>query len=130
MASINIKVESFNSKMYRIINDEFKNLRERVMFIIDESFKESEKYIREYMKTQEEKLAGDLIKMKDSLQKEFTKIEAMKEEIGKPNWRKVAGEIIASELERRVDELVKVSGQLTVGRWELGDLVGYRLKDL
>lgn len=68
--------------------------------------------------------------MKESLQKEFNKIEGMKEEIGKPNWRKVAGEIIASELERKVDEMVKQSSQLSVGRWELGDLVGYRLKDL
>lgn len=52
IANINIKVETFNSRMYKVINDEFKNLRERVMFIIDESFKESEKYIREYMKSQ------------------------------------------------------------------------------
>lgn len=43
------------------------------------------------MKTQEEKLAGDLVKTRELLQKEFKKIEEMKEEIGKPNWRKVAG---------------------------------------
>lgn len=54
----------------------------------------------------------------------------MKAEVEKPQWRKITGEIIASELERRVDEMVKHSGQLNVGRWELGDLVGYRLKDL
>lgn len=36
--------------------------------------------------------------MKEVLQKEYTKIETMKEEIAKPHWRKVAGEIIASEL--------------------------------
>ena len=59
-----------------------------------------------------------------------TEIEAMKEEIGKPNWRKTAGEIIASELESKVEETVKRSNQLNVGKWELGDLVGYRLKDL
>ena len=120
IASINVKVESFNSRMYRAISEEFKSLRERVLSIIEEGFKESEKYIREYMKTQEDRLAGELV----------NKIEAMKEEIGKPNWRKVAGEIIASELERKVDEMVRQSSQLAVGRWELGDLVGYRLKDL
>lgn len=54
----------------------------------------------------------------------------MKAEIEKPQWRKMAGEIIASELERKIDEIVKHSSQLNVGRWELGDLVGYRLKDL
>lgn len=54
----------------------------------------------------------------------------MKEQIGKPNWRKVAGDIIASSLESHVDEMVKHSSQLAIGRWQLGDLVGYRLKDL
>lgn len=130
IAGINIKVESFNQRMYRVISEEFKNLRERVLAIIDEGFRESEKYIREYMKGQEEKLAGDLLRMKETLQKEFSRIEAMKEEIAKPNWRKVAGEIIATELERKVDEMVRQSSQLAVGRWELGDIVGYRLKDL
>jgi hypothetical protein len=32
--------------MYRVISDEFKSLRERLLSIIDESFKEGEKYIR------------------------------------------------------------------------------------
>lgn len=99
MASINIKIENFNSRMYRAISDEFKNLRERLLFIIDETFKEGEKYIREYMKAQEEKLAGDLVKVREQLQKEYAKIEGMKEEIAKPNWRKTAGNIIASGLE-------------------------------
>lgn len=75
-------------------------------------------------------MAGDLVKMRETLQKEYNLVEGMKEEIAKPNWRKAAGEIIASELERKVDEMVRHSAQLQVGRWELGDLVGYRLKDL
>ena len=68
--------------------------------------------------------------MRETLQKEYGLIEGMKDEIAKPNWRKVAGQIIASELERKVDEMVKHCAGLNVGRWELGDLVGYRLKDL
>lgn len=96
IANINIKIENFNSRMYRVISDEFKNLRERLLFIIDESFKEGEKYIREYMKVQEEKLAGELVKTREILQKEYTRIEAMKEEINKPTWRKTAGDIISS----------------------------------
>ena len=130
ISNINIKIENFNSRMYRVITDEFKNLRERLLFIIDESFKEGEKYIREYMKGQEEKLAGELTKIREVLQKEHAKIENMKEEISKANWRKTAGEIIASHLESTVEELVKKSNQLSIGKWELGDLVGYRLKDL
>lgn len=41
----------------------------------------------------------------------------MKEEIAKPNWRKVAGEIISSSLESHIDEMVKYSSQLAIGRW-------------
>ena len=41
----------------------------------------------------------------------------MKEEIGKPNWRKTAGEIIASELEGKVEDLVRKSSQFNVGKW-------------
>jgi len=48
------------------------------------------------MKFQEDRLAGEVIKMRNTLQTEYSKIESMREEIGKPNWRKVAGEIIAS----------------------------------
>ncbi len=68
--------------------------------------------------------------MREALQKEYQLVEGMKEEIAKPNWRKTAGEIISNELERKVEDMVKHSSQLVVGRWELGDLVGYRLKDL
>lgn len=82
------------------------------------------------MKSQEERLAGDLVKFRETLQKEYVKIEAMKEEIAKPTWRKTAGDIIASELEGKVEDLVNKSAQINVGKWELGDLVGYRLKDL
>ncbi len=82
------------------------------------------------MKSQEERLAADLVKFRETLQKEYVKIEAMKEEIAKPTWRKTAGDIIASELEGKVEDLVNKSAQINVGKWELGDLVGYRLKDL
>ena len=82
------------------------------------------------MKAQQDKLAADLIKMRETLHVEYKKIEEMKEEINKPGWRKVAGEVIANDLERTVDQLVKKSSNLEIGRWELGDLVGYRIKDL
>lgn len=50
--------------MLRKLTDEFRTLRERIGQIIEECFRESEKSIREYMKTQEERLAVDLIKMR------------------------------------------------------------------
>ncbi len=52
ITNINFKIENFNNRMYKVIVDEFKSLRDRINHIIDESFKESEKYIREYMKGQ------------------------------------------------------------------------------
>ncbi len=130
ISNLNNKLDSFNNKMYRTITGEFKSLRERVLQIFDDAFKESERYIREYMKNQEEMLTGDLYRMRDVLIAESNKLETMKAEIEKPQWRKMTGEIISNEHERRIDELVKQSAQLNVGRWELGDLVGYRLKDL
>lgn len=117
ISSINIKIEHFNSRMYRVITEEFKSLRERLLFVIDESFKEGEKYIREYMKAQEEKLGGELTKVREVLQKEYTKIEGMKEELAKPTWRKTAGDIISNHLEETVEELVRKSSALNIGNW-------------
>lgn len=66
-------------------------MRDKIMQIFDSIFKESEKFIKDYMRQQENKLAGELIKVRDTLQKEQAKIEVMKEELKKPNWRKTAG---------------------------------------
>jgi hypothetical protein len=43
------------------------------------------------MKQKEAVLAGELTKMKAVLEKELIKIDSMKVELGKPQWRKVAG---------------------------------------
>lgn len=71
-----------------------------------------------------------MIKCKEILQKEYMKVENMKEEIKGDNWRKTAGEIIATEMESKVKLVVKESSQINVGKWDLGDIIGYRLKDL
>lgn len=52
------------------------------------------------MKIEEEKLAGEVFKVKENLEKEYLRIEGMKEEINGPQWRKVAGEVLATELEK------------------------------
>jgi hypothetical protein len=71
-----------------------------------------------------------MIKCKEILQKEYMKVENMKEEIKGDNWRKTAGEIIATEMESKIKLVVKESSQINVGKWDLGDIIGYRLKDL
>lgn len=43
------------------------------------------------MKSQEELLAGDMIKMREHLEAQYVKIEHMKEDLKKPGWKKVAG---------------------------------------
>lgn len=50
------------------------------------------------MKQQEAILAKDLLAVKITLEKEYVKVENMKEEITGKNWRKVAGELLSSEL--------------------------------
>ena len=50
-----------------------------------------------FMKVQEEILASDLLQMKENLNKEVLKIETMREELNKPGWRKMAGELIAND---------------------------------
>lgn len=64
--------------------------------MFEAAFKESDKYIQEYMKQKEAQLAGELLKNKIVLEKELTKIESMKDELNKPQWRKIAGEILST----------------------------------
>jgi hypothetical protein len=71
--------------------------------MIEEVFKESEKYKIEYMKMQEERCAIDIIRMREALQKEMIKIQGMKDEVAKPNWRKITGDIIANEIELKTN---------------------------
>lgn len=54
----------------------------------------------------------------------------MREEIHKPNWRKVTGEILATELEKNLEELLKKSNQTEIKRWEMKNLSGQRMKTL
>lgn len=43
------------------------------------------------MKIEEQKLAGEVIKIREILEKEYVRVETMKEEIAQPQWRKVTG---------------------------------------
>ena len=85
--------------MYRLLSSEFKSIQNRIYQMVEASFKETERCIREYMKQKEELLTVELKKSKSLLEKEAVKIQAMKEELQRPTWRKVAGEILSSGLE-------------------------------
>lgn len=54
----------------------------------------------------------------------------MKEEINLPQWRKVTGEILATQLEKNIGDLIKKSSSTQIGRWEMKNLSGQRLKTL
>lgn len=82
------------------------------------------------MKIEEQKLAGEVIKIREVLEKEYVRVETMKEEIAQPQWRKVTGEILATEMEKNLEELIKRSGGVQIGRWEMKNLSGQRLKKL
>lgn len=69
------------------------------------------------MKIEEQKLAGDVIKMRELLEKEYIRVETMKEEINKPQWRKIAGEILSTELEKNIEEIIKKGNQTEIKRW-------------
>lgn len=82
------------------------------------------------MKQQEALLAKDLLITRENLEREFIKIETMKEEINKPQWRKVAGELLATDLEQKVESMIKTSSAIDVGHWEIGDLGAGKIKSL
>ena len=54
----------------------------------------------------------------------------MKQDINKPEWRKVAGEILSSNLEKNVGDLLEGSKYVEIKRWEGKDISGQKLKNL
>ena len=60
--------------------------------------------------------------MKEILAKQAQKVELMKEQIHRANWKKVAGEILSTELEEKVEILLKKSRSIDIKNWEVGDL--------
>lgn len=72
------RIDAFNSKMGKVISSEFKALRERVLKVVDDAFKESEKYIKEYMARKEQQLTSELTQMRALLEKEVARVDEMK----------------------------------------------------
>lgn len=48
-------------------------------------------------------LAGDLMKIRELLHNEQEKIDTMKDGLTKPQWKKVAGEILSTDLDNRIE---------------------------
>jgi hypothetical protein len=117
VSSVTYRIDAFNSKMSKVLSNEFKAVRERILRVFEDAFKESEKYIKEYMAKKEQQMTAELAQMKVQLEKEAARVEEMKEELNKPQWRKVAGEILSTEFEKRVEELVKKSQGIEAGHW-------------
>ena len=47
--------------------------------VVDDAFKESEKYIKEYMIRKEQQLTADLAQMRTLLEKDVARVDEMKE---------------------------------------------------
>lgn len=70
-----------------------------------------------------------MYRAKDTLQKEYARIELMKSDMNTSQWRKTAGEIIANDVEQRVYDSMKRSTTIEAKRWEPPNLNPY-LKDI
>lgn len=108
--------------MCQILDEEFANLREKINYMVEKVIQESENNMKVYIKQQEKLLASDLVAMRQNLIKQYQKIEVMKDDINKPHWRKVAGELLSSELEEKVEQMLMKSKSMNVKPWQLKDL--------
>jgi ferritin len=54
ISNINFKIESFNSKMAKVLNSEFKAIRDKITQIFEAAFRESDKFIKDYMRLKEQ----------------------------------------------------------------------------
>ena len=68
--------------------------------------------------------------MKSHLEREYHKVETMKEDLQKPGWRKVAGELLSTELETTVEDDLRRSSSFNIAHWEIGDLGASKIKSL
>lgn len=127
--NLNYKLEMFNSQMLSIVTQEYNEIKERIYQVIEESFRNSEGYIQEYMRVQELKFAEEIIRAKEALQIEMSNIDAMREDINKPYWRNMAGVFITSEFETKIYDAIKMCENIHTKKFEM-DASGYRLRDM
>lgn len=130
IVNINDKIAAFNLHLSRALTSEFQLIKEKIAAIFENAFKESDRYIKEYSRWKEQQMTAELVAMREHLEKETLRIEAMKGELSKPTWKKVAGEILATDFEKQIEEEIKKSSEIKVGELKLGDLGTHRLKNI
>jgi len=52
IANINFKIDSFNTTLSKTLSNEFRSMREKVLHMVDAVFRESDRFIKEYMRQQ------------------------------------------------------------------------------
>ena len=119
----------FNSQMITVVTQEYNEIKERIYQVVEETFRNSEGYIQDYMRAQEIKFAEEIIRAKEALQQEMAHIDAMREDINKPYWRNMAGVFITSEFEQKIYDVIRMCESVQVKKLEM-DQSGYRLRDL
>lgn len=119
----------FNSQMLSVVTQEYNHIKERIYQCVEETFRDSENYVREYMRAQEMKFAEEILRARESLQREISSIEAMREDINKPYWRNMAGVFITSEFEARIESVIKQCQTIQTKNIEF-ETAGFRLKDM
>jgi hypothetical protein len=97
--------------------------------VVEETFRNSEGFINEYMHSQEMKFAEEIIRAKEALLQEMSHIDAMREDINKPYWRNMAGVFITSEFETKIYDVIRSCESVQARKFEM-DSTGYRLRDL
>ena len=127
--NLNYKIEMFNSQMLTVVTQEYNHIKERIYQCVEETFRESENYVREYMRAQEMKFAEEILRARESLQREISSIEAMREDINKPYWRNMAGVFITSEFEARIESVIKQCQTIQTKNIEF-ETAGFKLKDM
>lgn len=127
--NLNYKLEMFNSQLLSVVSQEYNQIKERIYQVIEETFRNSEGYVNEYMKAQEMKFAEEIIRAKNSLEAEMSHISSMREDINKPYWRNMAGVFITAEFENKIYDVIRTCENVQVTKIEM-DSSGYRLRDL
>jgi hypothetical protein len=69
-----------------IVISEFNFVKSKVYEILEDTFRENEKYCRGYISTIETEFNEDVLKARAALQRESENIELMKIDINKPHW--------------------------------------------
>jgi hypothetical protein len=112
------QIESFNRKVAVWITEELRQARQQIISMVDLAFREQERIIRAYVSQQERSFCAHLLQTRTALQAEYNRIGELSKHLRGPEWRQAAGEIVASNLERRVGEWVREAGRAQGGQWE------------